>query len=90
VSEEDETTGGLRRVQQTCRTVKTRVLTAPREASLVAPSLGRVDKCVFKATAYKLDQVLQPVGGWLRESLHGVCNTFNILVLHSEAPMDEG
>ena len=51
------------------------VLTAPREASRVAPSLGRVEKCVFKATAYKLDQVLQPVGDWLRDNLPWVSNT---------------
>ena len=74
MAEEDETTGGLRR-QQKCHTVKTRVLTAPREASRVAPSLGRVEKCVFKATAYKLDQVLQPVGAWLRDNLLGVSTT---------------
>jgi hypothetical protein len=55
---------------------KTRVLMAPLEASLVAPLLGRVDKCgVFKATPYKLDQVLQLVGAWLRDNLPGVTNT---------------
>jgi hypothetical protein len=76
VAEEDETSSGLRRIQQTYCTAKTRVLTAPREASLVAPLLRRVEKCVFKATAYKLDQVLQPVGDWLRDYLPGVSNTF--------------
>jgi hypothetical protein len=76
VAEEDETTGGLQRVQQMCRTVKTRLLTAPREASRVAPLLGHVETYgIFKATAYKLDQVLQPVGDWLRDKLPGVSNT---------------
>jgi hypothetical protein len=48
---------------------------APREASLVAPLLGRVEKWVFKATANKLDQVLQHERDWLSDNLPAVSDT---------------